>query len=298
MTAVFLSTTKSQVESSKPQQPPINSHDPYVYGWRYEAKLNEEGAQYHARIPLTLEDVLHPQEDDFRMHSYDHERICKYLSDVFEMQLSDNPTAVILADVRVAWDKPDIKPHTPDISVVFEVKHHQNWSTFYEAQEGTRPILAVEITSPSTRHVDLVEKFDEYEHAGLAYYVIIDKHKRWGEWRRRLLGYQLTPTGYEQITPNEQGWLWLEPVQIWLTWEDDNLVCYNQTGERIPDYTNITKAYAEAQTRAENEAKVRREAENRATKAEARASAEKQARLEMEERLKQLEAELQTLKKQ
>jgi hypothetical protein len=36
---------------------------------------------------------------------------------VFEAQLATDPTAVVLDDVRIAWDVPELKPHGPDIVV-------------------------------------------------------------------------------------------------------------------------------------------------------------------------------------
>jgi len=171
--------------------------------------------------------------------------------------------------VRVAWDRPNVDPHTPDIAVVFGLKRQQNWATFYEAKEGTRPTLVVEITSPSTRYVDLVDKFDEYELVGLDYYILIDHHQnRHGE-QRRVLGYQFTPNGYTYISPNEQGWLWLEPLGIWLAWDEDILVCYNKAGELIPNYVQVTQERANLKAQVKEEIQARTEAEARIAELEA-----------------------------
>lgn len=263
--------------------------DPFIYGYRYVARFGPEGERVFVRQPLTLYDVLHPQEDDYRMHSYEHEHICRYLTAVFQNQLTHDPTAVVLPDVRIAWDKVDLEPHTPDIAVVFNVKKYQNWATFSEAQEGTRPILAVEVTSPSTRHLDLETKLEEYEYAELKYYVIVDRYKRRGVEHRRILGYEWTPDGYMALKPDKQGKVWLDPVQVWIAWLGEQLVCYDKSGQLIPNYVQMSQARQEAETRAQ-------EAETRAQEAEARAQAETQARLEIAARLAQVEAELRRLK--
>ena len=96
------------------------------------------------------------------MHSREHQRFCRYLCDVLETRVADDPTAVFLDDVRVAWAYPGIRPHGPDIWVIFNVEQQQDWSTFDEADEGTKPSLIIEITSPSTYSVDLVGKVDHY----------------------------------------------------------------------------------------------------------------------------------------
>jgi len=41
-------------------------------------------------------------------------------------RLADAPTAVVLDDVRIVWDIPDLKPHGPDIMVIFGVRARKN----------------------------------------------------------------------------------------------------------------------------------------------------------------------------
>lgn len=287
----MIQTQPQEAYINEAEQFPANP-DPYIYGWRYEARVDMEGVRRHVRVPLTLEDIRHPQEDDYRMHSYDHEKFCRYLANVFERQLAGQPQAAVLADVRVAWDKPSLKPNTPDISVVFDLKGHQNWTTFSEADEGTRPRLVVEITSPSTRHVDLVEKFGDYEEAEVDTYVIVDKYRRHGMWYYRLLGYRWTAQGYIDVPTNEAGWLWIEPVQAWLAWQDETLVGFNEAGEPLLDYAEIAQQVeAEMEARQAAEAQVQVEAAARQIaetqvqyEVEARQAAETQVQYEVEAR--------------
>ena len=72
-------------------------------------------------------------------HRAEHQRRRRYLCDIFEAQLRHDPTAVVLDDVRVAWDIPDLGAHGPDIAVILGVRERQNWSTFDVAQEGVAP---------------------------------------------------------------------------------------------------------------------------------------------------------------
>ena len=109
--------------------------DVYLYGWREVPHPSPNGTSQMVRIPLTRKDVLHPQVGDFRMHSDNHERFCIYLYNVLTAQLADDPTAVVLHDVRVAWAAPDVDPHGPDLAVIWDVKVRKNWSTFDEKME-------------------------------------------------------------------------------------------------------------------------------------------------------------------
>ena len=220
------------------------------------------------------------------MHSDEHERFCNYLYNVLSARLAAQPDAVVLHDLRVAWAHPSLRAHGPDIAVIFNVQRRINWSTFSEAEEGTKPSLIIEIVSPSTRSVDVVKKVDHYARVGVPNYIIVDRFERRGVMVRELVGYRLTPDGYEELSPNADGWLRLEPVNLWLGLEGEDLVCYDENGKVLLDYVGMAAARAaEAQARAEAEARAAVEAQARA--------AEAQARAEAEERVRQLEAELQ-----
>ena len=274
----------------------LKKADPYPYGWRPVQRTLPDGTVKRERVPLTLYDILHPQVGDYRMHSDQHERFCTYLHYILTARFATDPHVVVLHDVRVAWDSPDLEAHGPDIAVIFNVIQRQNWSTFDEAEEGTKPSLIIEITSPGTCSTDLEDKVKEYAMAGVPWYVIVDTFQQKGVTQRRLLGYQLTPQGYVSFPPNERGWLWLEPVSVWLGLQGESIACYDKEGNLIEDYASVTKARAEeAQARAEAESRAAEEAQARA-EAEARVAEEAQARALAEERARQLEVELRRLR--
>jgi Uma2 family endonuclease len=262
--------------------------DPFRYGWRYLQRWGEDGSLVIEQVPLTLEDVLHPQEGDQVTHSEAHQRRCIYLYDVLSAQLAGDPTAVVLQDVRVAWDVPGLKAHGPDLAVVLGVREPKNWSTFNVAEEGVRPALIIEVTSPETAALDRSAKLDEYELAGVPLYVIVDTVAL-RQPVPRLLGYTRTPVGYQPLAPDERGRLWLAPVRLWLGVEGDEIVCYDEASRPQGDY----RALAVAVTAAE---RARAEAERARGEAERRAEAEAAARAEAEARLRALEEELRQLR--
>ena len=90
------------------------------------------------------------------------------------------------------------------------------------------------------------------------------------ECRLELIVYRHTPDGYERIKPDERGWIWLEPIGVWLGIAPearlgyDRLACFDPaTGEEIGDYTAISQALeaAETQGAALAEAQAQAEAE-------------------------------------
>ncbi|MCU0495233.1 MAG: Uma2 family endonuclease [Chloroflexaceae bacterium] len=315
-----MTTTAPLDPTTQAEQP-----DPWRYGWRYVHHQLPDGSSEVEQVPLTLDDVLHPEEGDQVTHTVEHVQFCTYLTNVFEAQLRNSPTAVVLSDVRVAWDVPGLRPHGPDIAVIFGVREKRNWSTFDVAEEGVRPSLIIEVTSPETRKIDLYDKLEQYEQADVPMYVIVETYTHKGVAARRLRGHQMTPTGYAPMQPDERGWLWLEPVSLWLGLQDGIVECYDEAGQPLGDYTAMAETLArlsaeraEAERQAQAEAAARSEAEQRLFEAEqrraqaerqaqaeaaARAQAERQAQVEaaaratVEERLRTLEMELERLRK-
>jgi len=241
----MLTTTIEVLVTPAPDGTGGDPADPFRYGWRYVERWGEDGSLVIEQVPLTLEDVLHPQEGDQVTHSAAHQRRCRYLCDVLEAQLAHDPTAVVLQDVRVAWDVPGLKAHGPDIAVILGVREHKNWSTFDVAEEGVRPTLIIELTSPETAVLDRSAKLDEYELAGVPLYVIVDAVAL-RQPAPRLVGYTRTPGGYLPMVPDERGRLWLAPVHLWLGVEGDEIVCYDEGGRPLGDYRALAATGSKA----------------------------------------------------
>ena len=271
----------------------------YPYGWREQVKIMADGRSVVERIPLTLADVLHPQEDDFLMTSDEHAQFCNYLYNALRWAVRADPSAHVLNDTNVEWGFSAEGCPRPDLAVLFGVGEHKNWSTFVVAEEGIAPTLIIEITSPKTRRVDLDDKVDEYEQVGVPYYIIVDKHVRKRRTTRQLLGWELTQDGYVAMPLDEQDRLWLPPVKLWLCIEDEQLICYDEEGRPVVDYVMVATARAQAEVRAAEEAKrateeARRAAEEakRAAEEAARAAKEASRAEAAEARIRQLEEEL------
>jgi Uma2 family endonuclease len=277
---------------------PLPDEDPFRYGWRYVRRPIPDDPDHLEQVPLTLEDVLHPEVGDFLVHSDRHETDRMYLTAVLRARLEPHGQAIVLSDVRVAWDVPDLRPHGPDVMVIPGLRERRDWSTFDVVEEGVRPALIIEITSPETRENDVERKVAHYARAGVAQYVIVDNIGRRGERQLRLLDYRLVGEHYRLQPPDARGWVYLELAGLWLGVEGDHVVCYTDDGTAFGDYATVVQQAAEAEARAraaaeqaqreaaaraEAEALARAAAEQARREAEARAAAEAQARAAAEQ---------------
>jgi hypothetical protein len=265
--------------SDRPPTKPPGEPDPFRYGWRYISVTRADGTQDLDQVPLTLEDVLHPDAGDIIVQSDPHDWDRAYLKAVFDTRLMDDSTAVVLSDCQVDFNLPGVKPLCPDDAVFLGVRRHVAWSSFNVAEEGARPVLVAEITSPETRSNDVGIKREYYHRAKVPWYVIADVTREVDDERRiELMLYRRTRRGYRREPADERGWVWLEPVGLWLGVTRDarggfmRLACYDpETDQEVGNYRAISRAL-------EEEVKARRRAERaRAAEARARHRAEKQA---------------------
>jgi Uma2 family endonuclease len=250
--------------------PPRPVADPFAIGWRDVPYTLPDGTAAWKRVPLTLEDALHPQEGDTLVENSAHNRDCRYLQDVFERRLAGDRTALVLGDCKVLWE--DGVHHSPDVAVILGVREAQDYYSQFDVRaEGARPRLIVEVVSPNTRVNDVVTKLADYHRYRVPVYVIVDREDEGAP--PRLLGYERTPRRYRPIALEDDGRLWLEPLGVYLGVRDNRVVVYDgQTEQELGDYTAVSRALADEQARAE---------------------AERQRAESAEARIRQLEAELQ-----
>jgi colicin import membrane protein len=251
--------------SQAPSQVFPDESDPFRYGWRHVHVQRADGTEDIEQVPLTLEDVLHPEFGDHIVHSTAHAEDVNYLKYVFDALLAGDVHAAVLSDCGVDWNLPGVRVVSPDSAIFFSVAKRIDWSIFDVEAEQARPVLVIEVVSLSTRSNDFGKKFDYYHRAGVETYVIADvrvddKLNR----KLELIAYRHTPKSYQRIPANEDGRIWLDALGVWLGVSQnrstgaDRLACFHPTtNEEIGTYTAITQALAadiEARNRAEAQA--------------------------------------------
>ena len=308
----------SPIRNLRPPTTEVAEADPFRYGWRFDYRKQPDGTLVEEQVPLTLQDLLFPEEGDFIVQTVGHNQDCAYLMLVLKARLADDPSAVVISDCRVAWDVPGLKPLGTDVAVFFGLHGYEDWGTLDVAKEGAIPALVIEVTSPDTRKNDVGIKKDFYHRAGVPQYVIVDVRLRKDGRQLRLTSFRPPPAAYEPIPPNDRGWVWLDSIGIWLGSAEGRAVCYDgETAAEIGDYTSVCQALAVAEEQAAANARALAVAEEQAAAharalvvaeaqaaadaralavAEAQAAANTQARVAAEARIRELEEELRGLR--
>lgn len=206
----------SRLPDLQPEPPPGVS-DRFRFGFRDVQQISRSGKLIVKQVPLTARDVLHPQEGDHIWHDDPHENDRTYLKSGFKARLADAPGSLVLSDCGVDFNIPGVAHFRPDIAVLADVYRHASWTIFNIAEEGARPLLVIEITSPSTRDNDLVKKVDDYQRGGVPWYLIVDVTTTDEDERRiEFILYHKVGRGYRRIPLNDQGRVYLEPVRLWI----------------------------------------------------------------------------------
>ena len=231
-----------------PPTPPQQDETPF-YGRRYHRCHDADGREYLEEIPLTLEDVLYPQEGDEIAMRPQHRIECAYLTNVLTTRFGSDSSVAVLSYCLIDWGVADQRNHEPDLAIFRDVQipPDPQAGTFDLVASGGRIVLTVEVVSPDSRVNDVERKPVDYHRLGIPLYVLIDQQRKHGP--RHLHGYRWTPSGYEELPLDAGGRLLLESVGIQLALEDGWLACYDaDTGERLGDYQEIAEALQEERT--------------------------------------------------
>ncbi len=225
--------------------PPARDADLYRYGWRYVKRPGTNGEDVYDQVPLTLEDVLHPQEDDVIPKNPVHNLERDYIRRACLSRLRGTARVLVLSDCLIDWGNAGINPLSPDVSVFFNVADpDMQGGTFYTARQGTWPSLVLELVSPHTRSNDIT-KIDLYLQLGIPEYVMIDQQREDGP--RSLIHRRWEPTGWI-VTPGDENGVLLQAANVRLRLRDNRAVCFDATtGEEILDYLDLEEQRDELQ---------------------------------------------------
>src|SRR5208337_398676 len=99
----------------------IHPPDQFRFGWRYVSQPGRNGGAESICVPLTPEDVLHPQEGDQIPENTSQMRDRSYLYDVLQMRLASRTGFLVLSDCLIDWGVPGLRNHSTDVCVMENV---------------------------------------------------------------------------------------------------------------------------------------------------------------------------------
>jgi Uma2 family endonuclease len=270
-------------------------------------KPSVNGEDNYDQIPLTLEDLQHPQLGDQVPQRNAHSQPIVDLMGSLKTHYAQDPSIGVFTDLIMNWGIPGLSDAAPDIAIIPHLQRHKeaDRGIFKVVDEGTRPCLVMEVMSPGSPGDD-TNKVTLYAQAGIAEYLLIKPDLTDEIPRYELSGYRLESGVYQPLVPNERGQLLSQTLQLWFeVCDQGRQVRVTDVRTKRPLLTQIeteearqqeqaarlvaeARAQAEAEAHAQTEA-ARQQEQTARLAAEARAQAEAEARVLLEKRLQELE---------
>jgi hypothetical protein len=259
----------------EPQKLPMEY--PFHIGTRTLITQDASGRTKFEYVPMTLEDYIHPQEEDRFLLSVEHIEITGLINHAFRYNCQDRPSLELWQEMRIDWQHPDIGVHGPDIAIFDNVPadFDRSGKTLYVRDLNLEPLLIVEVTSDATRKVDFEEKYLDYQELGIPHYVIIDIAPPEGV-PRSIQGFRLHRGQYQALRYAPDVGIMIPSIDMYMNLTDQGVVFTNAAGVRIPTPMEFIKIAESERERAEAE-RERAETERRRADAQCeQAEAERQ----------------------
>ena len=243
-----------------------------------------------------INDAPEPPEDAMQQASTIH-----YVMTILKARYENDPTVLWSNQTNVIYDS-DVPGSVivPDGYIVFGVDARmiETERRSYRIDEwGVPPAFVLEVASESTARRDLTEKREIYARMGAQEYWRLDRHGYYGE---PLVGERLVNGEYVRFElykePNGDTWSRSEVLGVdFYQRSEDGLSTFmlrdSVTGEWLSDLSEEVAAHAQTES-------ARQAAEARASVAEQAHLEEREARLAAEARNRELQAELERLRRQ
>lgn len=262
-------------------------------GWRYVTRVLPNGRKVRERVMLTDADMLDPQEGDIVPQRPEHAQVVHDLFSMLTTHFAPGGRYSVFHDFQMDWGIPGLGRPSPDIAVVPDVRDPatlQSQGMFDVSSQGTRPVLAIEVISPTYITADTHPNYKRriYAQAGVQEYVILDPG---GYTRTPVVGYRLgSNQHYDLIPVDAAGRVHCTSVGLYFVLDGKQVVAIDAATD-VPLLTHKDQV-----ARAEAAEQARVQAEHARTQAENRAETEAQARAAAEAEIARLQAELQRLR--
>ncbi|MGL6076332.1 MAG: Uma2 family endonuclease [Fimbriiglobus sp.] len=258
----------------EPQKLPLEY--PFHIGTRTLITQDASGKTKFEYVPMTLEDYIHPEEEDRFLLSTEHIEITGLINHAFHYNCQDRPSLELWQEMRIDWQHPDIGVHGPDIAIFDNVPadHDRSARTLYVRDLNLKPLVIVEVTSDATRHVDFEEKYLAYQELGIPHYVIIDIAPPEGV-PRSIQGFRLHRGQYQALRYAPDVGIMIPSIDMYINLTDEGVTFTNAAGVRIPTPMELIQIAETERQRADAEQQRADAEQQRADAVQQRADAER-----------------------
>lgn len=238
----------------------MNREDEFYYGRRQIIRYDKTGQPSYTWLPLRRADFLDPQEGDEFEQGARHDADVRKLRRIFRYLHRYNPATLVLSQVKLRWEEPDLPQPAPDLMVIPQASEPERPRLIFDvAGEQARPRFVLEVTSPPFAELDLVDKLTIYAAAGVDEYFIVHAVQRpeLSEVDYHLFGYTLNEGCYRPLAPAEQGRLYSAVNRIWLAVDAEQgqiIVIDERTGVPVTPDSSYDEASAAARAEAASRA--------------------------------------------
>jgi Uma2 family endonuclease len=232
--------------------------------------------------PTNLYSDEPPLETDFHRNQID------LLIRLLKYWWQDRSDFYISGNLTVYYNQQQLKKRDfrgPDVFVVLgaDKKDRRSWAVWEEG--GKYPDVVIELLSTATATVDKGAKKDLYQNVWR-----VPNYFWFHPETMEFAGFHLVDSRYEPLTPTQQGWLWSEPLQLFLGIHEGQLRWFTTEGLLIPLPEEAERQAKEQERQAKEQEQQAKEQERQAKEQERQAKEqERQAKEQAQQRVKQLE---------
>ncbi|MEA5534517.1 Uma2 family endonuclease [Crocosphaera sp. XPORK-15E] len=200
-----------------------------------------------------MPDATQVESDEPEMESSLHYLQLALLVSCLEWLWRDKNDYFIGANLTIYFNRQQLKNKDfrgPDFFLIKQTEKHprKSWVTWEE--EGKYPDLIIELLSESTADVDKTVKKDLYQNRFRT-----PEYFWFSPDTLEFAGFRLSQGQYEEISPNESGWLWSESLGLYLGLYQQQLRYFTLEGQLVPtpeeDAQQQIRRAEQAQQRAE-----------------------------------------------
>ena len=179
-----------------------------------------------------MPDATQVESDEPEMESSLHYFQLALLVSCLEWLWRDKNDFFIGANLTIYFNRQQLKNKDfrgPDFFLVkqTEKRPRKSWVTWEEG--GKYPDLIIELLSESTENVDKILKKDLYQNRFRT-----PEYFWFSPNTLEFSGFRLVQGKYEEISPNELGWLWSESLGLYLGIHEQQLRYFTLEGQLVP----------------------------------------------------------------